>query len=133
MCAMGTMSGRESLQQLYALSPAEIDLLPWEPVPGCPGVQEKVLWQLAGFTQALIRYQPGSSSAGEPHLAAHHHIYVLAGAATIAGRRMLAGSYLRVPPGVRHPIEEVGPEGCTLLQMHRPHAFAEAVDYAAGG
>ena len=130
MCAMGTMSGRESLQQLYALNPAEIDLLPWEPVPGCSGVHEKVLWHVGGFTQALIRYQPGSSSPGEPHLAAHHHIWVLSGAATIAGRRMIAGSYLRVPPQVRPPIEHVGPEGCTLLQMHRPHAFAGAPDYA---
>jgi hypothetical protein len=34
--------------------------------------------------------------------------------------RVVAGSYAYVPPGTAHRIAEVGPEGCTLLQMHRP-------------
>lgn len=129
---MVTMSSRDSLEVLYALNPQEVDGLPWEPVEGCPGVHEKTLWRLGGFAQALIRYQPGSSSPGEPHLAAHHHIWVVSGAATIAGRRLLAGSYLHVPPGAQHPVADVGPEGCTLLQMHRPHPPREAEQLAAG-
>lgn len=125
---MSATTGAEqaALDSLLALNPMEIDLLPWEPVPDCPGVSEKVLWHLGTFVQALVRYEPGASSPGEPHLAAHHHIWVVSGAATIAGRRLVTGSYLHVPPGVVHRITDVGPEGCTLLQMHRPHPMQEA-------
>lgn len=117
---------KQALQDLLALNPVEIDLLPWQPVDGCPGVHEKVLWRFADYVQALIRYEPGASTPGEPHLVAHHHIWVVSGAATIAGRRLTAGSYMHVPPGVVHRIADIGPEGCTILQMHRPHAPLEA-------
>lgn len=131
MCAMIVTKGRESLESLQALNPQEIDGLPWAPVDGLPGVYEKVLWHLGSYAQALVRYEQGATSAGEPHLAAHHHIWVVSGAATIAGRRLTAGSYVHVPPQVRHAVENVGPEGCLLLQMHRPHAPIEAEQLAA--
>jgi quercetin dioxygenase-like cupin family protein len=115
------MSERESLNTLHALDAAEIDAMPWVDVPGAPGVQEKTLWQLGGFAQALIKVRPGGVVPGTAHLAAHHHIWIVAGAATVAGRRMTAGSYLHVPPGVVHEINEVGLDGLTFLQMHRPH------------
>ena len=126
MSATSTMTDRESLEMLSALNPQEIDLLPWEEVDGSHDVHQKVLWRFGGFTQALIRYQPGAWTPGDPHLVAHHHIWVVSGAATIAGRRLAAGSYVHVPPGVRHPVADVGPDGLTILQMHRPHAPAEA-------
>ena len=131
MAATGKLSSREALESLYSLDPTQIDDLPWEPVNGFAGVHQKVLWQLGGFTQALINYQPGAETPGEAHLAAHHHIWVLSGAATIAGRRLVAGSYLHVPPDVVHPVTDVGPQGCTLLQMHRPHPFVSAERVAA--
>ena len=124
--ASGVANARDSLEQLLAFTPLEIDRFRWQPVAGCPGVYEKELWRLGDYVQALIRYDNGASSDGEPLLAGHEHIWVVSGAATIAGRRMIAGSYMHVPPGKRHPIEDVGPEGCTLLQMHRPHAPIEA-------
>jgi hypothetical protein len=124
--ASGVANARDSLELLVAFTPLEIDRFSWQPVAGCPGVFEKELWRLGDYVQALIRYDSGASSAGKPLLAGHEHIWVVSGAATIAGRRMIAGSYMHVPPGQRHPIEEVGPEGCTLLQMHRPHAPIEA-------
>jgi quercetin dioxygenase-like cupin family protein len=120
------LTSRDALETLYSVDAVQIDALPWEPVPGCTGVTKKLLWHLGGFTQALIHYEPGATTAGEPHLAAHHHIWVVSGAITIAGRRLIAGSYMHVPPGVRHFADEVGGEGCTLLQMHRPHPPTEA-------
>jgi hypothetical protein len=33
---------------------------------------------------------------------------------------------MHVPPGARHPVSQIGPEGCTVLQMHRPHPPREA-------
>ncbi len=117
---------KQALESLLALNPVEIDLLAWRPVEGHDGVFEKVLWRFGDYVQALIRYEPGASTQGEPHLVAHHHIWVVSGAATIARRRLVAGSYMHVPPGVVHRVEDVGPDGCTILQMHRPHAPLEA-------
>ncbi len=129
----GAAATREALESLLALNPVEIDLLPWRQVDGYPGVFEKVLWRFGDYVQALIRYEPGAGTPGEPHLVAHHHIWVVSGAATIARRRLVAGSYMHVPPGVVHRVEDVGPEGATLLQMHRPHAPLEAEVLADGG
>jgi ChrR Cupin-like domain len=128
---MSAMSDRDALESLYSLNPDEIAALPWEPVAGCTGVDAKNLWRLGDFVVALIRCQPGATTPGEPHLVAHHHIWVVAGTATIAGRALSAGSYVHVPPGARHAICDVGPGGCTVLQMHRPHPPREAELLAA--
>jgi uncharacterized RmlC-like cupin family protein len=104
------------------LNPAEIDQLPWQPVPGCPGVQEKELWRSHDMVHALIRYEPGAATPGRHHHAGHHHIWVVSGSATFAGRRLVAGSYAYIPPKVDHPIQDVGVDGCIMLQLHRPSA-----------
>lgn len=125
---MGTpdlLQGRDALTLLYSLEAQEIEALAWEDVPACTGVQQKVLWRLGGFAQALLRYAPAATTSGLPHLAAHHHIWVVSGTVTIAGRRLAAGSYMHVPPGVGHEAT-AGDAGCTLLQMHRPHPPVEA-------
>jgi quercetin dioxygenase-like cupin family protein len=116
----------DSLRGLQVLDAQQIEAMPWTPLTGCGGVEQKVLWNLGGFTQALIRYAPGSSTPGEPHLAAHHHVWVTSGDITFAGRHLTAGSYAHVPPGAAHAATDVGPQGCTLLQMHRPHPPREA-------
>jgi hypothetical protein len=108
------------LDRPLTLEPAEIEQLPWRPVPDCPGVAAKDLWRSGDLHDALISYQPGAATPGKPHPSAHHHIWVVSGAASIAGRRIIGGSYVHVPPGTAHPITDVGPEGCLLLQMHRP-------------
>jgi mannose-6-phosphate isomerase-like protein (cupin superfamily) len=46
-----------------------------------------------------------------------HHICVVSGSAMIAGQRVTTGFYVYVPPGTSHPVTQVGPEGCTLLQI----------------
>jgi hypothetical protein len=103
------------------LDRAALELLRWDPVPGCPGVFDKELWCDGDFVHALIRYEFGAASPGRPHLAAHHHLWILSGTATIAGRRVAAGTYVHIPPDVVHPVSEVGPDGCVLLQLHRPY------------
>jgi mannose-6-phosphate isomerase-like protein (cupin superfamily) len=84
------------------------------------------LWRLGEAHDALIAYDPGSGTPGGPHSGAHH-IWVVSGSASIAGRRVLAGSHIYVPPGTSHPVTDVGPEGCTMLQVHRPRTV-EQVD-----
>jgi len=123
---MSTDTDRAALTTLALLPADEVQRLPWVPVPACPGVDEKTLWQFGDFVVALVRYSPGSSSPGRGHLVAHHHIWVVSGSCTMAGRRLEAGSYGHVPPGVEHGVREVGPEGCVILQIHRPHPPQEA-------
>lgn len=123
------MTDREALTCLRALDASEIESMPWVDVPGSPGVRAKTLWQFGDFTQALINVRPGAVVPGEAHLAAHHHIWIVSGRATVAGRVMGAGSYLHVPPGIEHEISGVGLDGLTFLQMHRPHAPREAQDF----
>lgn len=130
---MSVMSSREALENLYSVDAQQIDELPWTQVPGCPGVYEKTLWRFGDFVVALIRYQPNATTPGVPHLVAHHHIWVVSGVAEVAGRLLVAGSYVHVPPGAGHPVENVGDEACTILQMHRPHPPREAEFLVAGG
>lgn len=107
------------LDTMLVLTPGDIDQIEWRPIPGCPGVRAKDLWRSGDLHDALISYGPGSSTPGRPHAGAHHHIWVVAGSASIAGRPVTAGSYVYVPPRNVHPIT-VDEEGCLLLQMHRP-------------
>ena len=120
------LSPQEALSALHSLNAADIEAMSWEPVPGCPGVTDKVLWRFEDFVQALIRYEPGATSPGRPHFAAHHHLWVVSGSARVAGRPLGAGSYMHVPPRTLHPVTDVGSDGFTVLQMHRPHAPREA-------
>ncbi|MDT7551072.1 MAG: hypothetical protein QOE84_3466 [Actinomycetota bacterium] len=120
----------DALHGLCVLDAEQIEEIPWSAIAGCRGVEQKVLWSLGGFTQALIRYSPGSSTPGQPHLAAHHHVWVHSGDITFAGRHLTAGSYAHVPPGATHAATDVGADGCTLLQMHRPHPPREAEQLA---
>lgn len=124
-------TSRDALNHLAVLDATDVAALAWQPVPDCPGVSQKVLWHLGGFTEALLRFAPGASTPGHPHLAAHHHVWVVSGDITLAGRDLPAGSYVHVPPGVEHAYT-AGPDGCVVLQMHRPHPPAEAISLLGG-
>lgn len=122
----------DALGSLLVLDAAQIEAMPWEPVEHCPGVSMKVLWRFDDYVNSLLRAEPGAAIAGRPHLAAHHHVWLVSGEATIGGRRLTAGSYLHIPPGVVHELQAAGPDGCVLLQLHRPHAPREAERGSAG-
>src|SRR5690242_12106370 len=88
--------------------PRDIDASAWVPVDGCPGVDYVVLWRQGDFVHSLVRYQPSSRSAGLPHHAAYHHLWIVSGDAWVAGQHVTAGSYLTIPPGTDHPVHGVG-------------------------
>lgn len=125
------MTTRDALSGLTVLDAADVERIAWQPVPECAGVSQKVLWHLGGYTEALIRFAPGATTPGHPHLAAHHHLWVVSGDLTVAGRQLTAGAYVHVPPGVEHEYA-AGPEGCIVLQMHRPHPPVEAAALLGG-
>ncbi|MFL6139241.1 MAG: cupin domain-containing protein [Frankiaceae bacterium] len=102
------------------LAAADVDALAWEPLPGLPGVAQKVLWRSGEIVIGLLRVEPGHERPAHVHASAHHHIWVVAGSCTMLGRPVGAGAYVHVPPGVRHEVADVGPEGCTYFYTHRP-------------
>src|SRR5690348_1057267 len=100
------------------LAAADIELMDWQPVPGHPGVWHKTLRHSGTGGAALIRFDPGASTPGHPHPDAEHHIWVLYGEATVAGRAVLTGGYAYVPAGELHPIRNTGPTALQLVQIH---------------
>lgn len=110
---------RNDLGHLLVRSAAEIDAMPWEPI-GTPGVEHKVLWQSGDVVIGLIRVAAGARKPEHVHLGAHHHIFLTHGVCDMVGRTVGSGSYVYIPPGVPHAVDNVGPDGCEFLYTYRP-------------
>lgn len=98
----------------------EVARLPWRPFAGEEGVRDRVLWQDPdGASYAgLLRMEPGTSVAPHLHRGAVHHLWVVSGECVINGRTLAAGSYVFVPQGLEHAIQQAGPAGCTLFYLY---------------
>jgi quercetin dioxygenase-like cupin family protein len=107
-------------QRTVVLDPREVAALPWRPFAGIAGVRDRVLWQdPAGKSLAgLLHLDPDASIQPHIHLRAAHHLWVLSGSCTIDGRMLDAGSYVFVPAGREHGIEQVGRAGCLLFYVY---------------
>jgi mannose-6-phosphate isomerase-like protein (cupin superfamily) len=114
-----TIHAAGGVRSVLTLSPQQIDRTPWTPVTACDGVSVKELWRRGDLVYALLRYEPGASTAGAPH-PVDQHLWILEGEATIAERSLPAGSYIQVPAGTPHPIHATGTQGCVVLQSHTP-------------
>lgn len=110
----------DDLGELIALTAAEVDERPWLPLGDDPGVTQKLLWQSGNVRLGLMRIDPGSVNPVHTHATAQHHILVTQGSATMVGKRMSAGGYVYVPPGVPHGVTDVGPDGVTFFYTYRP-------------
>ena len=95
-----------------------IEAMPWEPFGTVGGVRQRVLWKAGDSYAGLMRLEPGASVASHTHRRAHHHVWVVNGECTTLGAPVTEGAYVHVPAGVRHEIEGVGPNGCTLFYMY---------------
>lgn len=112
---------QDDLNVLVALNPVEIDELPWEPLP-------RAAWRVAQGALAPRRHRAGhaplraglelarrgSSRRAPSHLGDLRRRHYRRSA---PARRLLHPR----APGIKHPTENVGPDGATLLQMYRPH------------
>ncbi|MEV4137019.1 cupin domain-containing protein [Dactylosporangium sp. NPDC049742] len=116
---------RDTARRATIMTPVDINQLAWVPVDACRGVHVKQLGEEDGCVAALIAYQPGATTPGLAHPEAQHHIWVVSGQASVAGRRLRAGGYAHVPEGSVHPIE-AGTSGCVLLQLYIPYRARHA-------
>lgn len=110
---------RDDLGHLLIRTAAQIDEMPWEQI-GTAGVDHKVLWQSGDVVIGLIRVAAGAVKPEHVHLGAHHHIWVTSGSCRMVGRDVAAGSYVYIPPGVPHAVDNVGPQGCEFFYTYRP-------------
>lgn len=113
-------SARDDLGKLMVLDAQDVASIAWEPMSGQTGVFSKVLWRSGDVAIGLIRVDAGAEKAPHVHHGAHHHIWVVSGSATMLGEPLTAGSYVYIPPGVRHEVTAVGPEGVTFFYTYRP-------------
>jgi quercetin dioxygenase-like cupin family protein len=102
------------------LNSRDVASLPWRPFAGGQGIRDRVLWQdPEGRSYAgLLQMEPGTSVAPHRHRGAVHHLWVVRGECVITARTLGAGSYVFVPRGVEHAIQQAGPIGCTLFYLY---------------
>jgi quercetin dioxygenase-like cupin family protein len=97
---------------------------PWEPLHDIEGATHKVLWQSGAVVIGLIRVEAGRSKPPHTHHGAHHHMLITKGSCVMLGARVDEGSYVYVPPGVEHAVDDVGPEGVEFFYTYRPVELA---------
>jgi quercetin dioxygenase-like cupin family protein len=98
----------------------DIHRLPWLPLNGHPGVQFKTLWRdPRGSSYAgIIRLLPGACIPDHAHRFASHHAWIETGTCRVGEHTFGPGSYLHVPVGVFHGIDQAGEGGCTLFYLY---------------
>lgn len=109
---------RDDLGQLLVHTSGEIDEMPWQALG--PGVEHKLLWQSGDIAVGVIKVASGAVKPEHTHHGAHHHILITQGSCDMVGRTLDAGSYVYIPPGVPHAVDNVGPQGCTFFYTYRP-------------
>ncbi len=114
---------RDDLGHLLVATAADIDAMPWQPM-GDRGVQQKVLWQSGDVVIGLVRVETGAVKPEHVHLGAHHHIWITRGTCDMVGHTLGEGSYVYIPPGVPHAVDNVGPQGCEFFYTYRPLELA---------
>jgi quercetin dioxygenase-like cupin family protein len=119
---MGSAGTLEDLDLMLKtiLDGQDIEAKPWEKFAAHEGAGVKVLWKdpETGSYAGLLRVPPGASLPAHIHPYAVHHLYILEGTCRVAGEVLTRGSYVFVPPGEDHRIEEAGPVGCSIFFLY---------------
>ena len=84
------------------------------------GVNHRVLWRDGTSVAGLLTIDAGRRLGVHQHRVNHHHIWVVAGHASVFGRLVDPGSYVHVPCGVDHDIDATSTEGCTVFYVYEP-------------
>ena len=121
-------SGRDDLGRVLLLTSAALAEQPLEDLRGIEGATHKVLWQHGATVIGLIKVEAGRTKPEHTHHGAHHHMLITRGSCGMLGERVDAGSYIYVPPGVAHAVDDVGPEGVEFFYTYRPLEVPEPRD-----
>jgi len=113
-------SGRNDLGRLLIRTAESLAAEPWEDLRGIDGATHKVLWQSGDVVIGLVRVEAGRTKPEHTHHGAHHHMLITRGSCVMLGSRVVEGSYIYIPPGVAHAVDDVGPEGVEFFYTYRP-------------
>jgi hypothetical protein len=107
--------------QTVILPPEGVERLPWRPVPGTPGLFEKILFvhPESGSYTRLLRAEPGVVMADRLVHEFWEETYILDGGWYEQGVFFAAGTYTCLPPGTEHGPYTT-PTGFLCLE-HRYH------------
>lgn len=101
---------------LDAAAIAQLTSEPFGPNPGA--ATNTVLWRNDTSMAGLLTVTAGQRLGAHRHERNHHHMWVLSGAARVAGARLDAGGYAHIPAGVEHDIDATGTDGCTVFYLY---------------
>ena len=104
---------------LFMVPRQRLPELSWEPFVGSVGVEHKVLYESADTVAGLLRLHPGAHEISHLHLHGEHHVWVLGGSVCIDDTHLDADSYLHVPAGLWHTVEDDG-SGSLLFYVFCP-------------
>jgi quercetin dioxygenase-like cupin family protein len=114
----GPVTGRAATEAAVVLDTAAIDRLPQQQLHGLRDVLTRVLWRSGGSLAGVIDVGAGEQLPGHAHPEGHHHVWVLSGTAKILGTAVGPGSYVHVPAGLDHAIEDVSAGGLTMFYLY---------------
>lgn len=103
---------------LAIVDPAAAASRPELPLEGYEGVTYRLLWRAGKSVAGIMVIAPGAKLDDHRHRSSEHHMWVLKGSGRVGGRPIGEGTYLHVPVGVTHGIDQVGPDGCTVLYLY---------------
>jgi quercetin dioxygenase-like cupin family protein len=118
--AVPTGSARHhgTTEAAVVLDAVAIEGLPTLQLHGLRDVVTRVLWRHDGSLAGVIKLAPGEQLPPHAHSEGHHHVWVLSGTAKILDRTVGPGSYVHVPAGLDHAVEEVSPDGFTMFYLY---------------
>lgn len=106
------------LARFTVMTADEIAALPREPLGNLPGVEHAVLWRDGTSMAGVLTVAGGHALGAHTHRVNSHHMWVLAGSATVLGTVVGPGSYIHVLPGVEHDIDATDTSGCTVFYLY---------------
>jgi quercetin dioxygenase-like cupin family protein len=101
---------------LQASAIRQLTSAPFGPTAGVATIT--VLWRDDTSMAGLLTVTAGHHLGRHTHRQNHHHVWVVSGAATIAGTPLGPGGYAHIPAGVEHDIDATDTEGCTMFFLY---------------
>jgi uncharacterized RmlC-like cupin family protein len=101
------------------LTAADVAARPDVPLGSLRGVTHRVLWSDGTSMAGVLTVAAGHQLGSHAHRENHHHMWVIAGRATILGTDLGPGGYVHIPAGVDHDIDASATDGCTVFYLYQ--------------
>jgi quercetin dioxygenase-like cupin family protein len=112
-----TSAGQAATEAAVVLDAAAIEELPNQRLHGLPDVLTRLVWRSGESMAGVIEVAPGQQLPEHVHADGHHHAWIISGTAKILGVTVGPGSYVHIPAGIEHAVEEVSGEGLRMFYL----------------